>query len=468
VNRVLILAYFFPPSKAAGTFRTLRFVRDLPRCGWTPSVLTVHGSTYLPSEVDGALLAKVPPGTAVQRTAAPPFHRYYKRTLEALKALRRRAKPGPRATAGAAPAAATTPNAPLGGALDWLYMLCRTPDIDAGWYLPALLRGLWTVARRRPRVLYATGGPWTTFLVARDLARLTRLPLVLDYRDPWTLNPAVVRAGNAFEALALRMERTVVRRAHAIVANTDVLRDTLVQAHGTEIAPRIVVLHNSYDAADYSGPAPAPDPRFTFTYVGALYDAHSPEPLLRGVVQLLAARPELADRFQVRLVGSGAARVRARVAALGLESVVRVQDPVPHAEAVRLQRAAHALLVFLTVPSNHSTFIPSKVFEYVAANRPILAVTGGGALDALLRRRQLTRWIHRPEDTTGIATAVAEILDLHARNALPTLDAETVASFSGERAAERLAAVLAAAATGAALPAEATAPAPVEEAVLQR
>jgi glycosyltransferase involved in cell wall biosynthesis len=150
--------------------------------------------------------------------------------------------------------------------------------------------------------------------------------------------------------------------------------------------------------------------------------------------------------------------VAARVGALDLADVVHVQDPVAHAEAVRLQRAAHALLLFLTVPSDHSTFVPSKLYEYVAANRPILAVTRGGALERLLVRRGLSRWILRPEDTAGIAAAVAEILDLHARDALPVLPASTVESFSGAAAAERLAAVLDAAAGDAPLPAESPAP----------
>jgi hypothetical protein len=456
VKRVLMLAYFFPPSKAAGTFRTLRFVRDLPHCGWTPSIVTVRERTYLAVEVDPALVAKVPAAVVVRRTPAPPFHRWYKRTIEFAKSCRRgRARtagapsPSPGATATAGPAGAVAKRLSL---LDWIYMLARTPDIDAGWYLFALVRGLWAVVRERPHVLYATGGPWTTFLVARDLARWTGLPLVLDYRDPWTHNPAVVRSGNVFEAWALRLERTVVARAQAIVANTDVLRETLVAGHGESVRDRIVVLHNSYDAADYAGPAPERDPCFTFTYVGALYDAHSPEPLLQGVAELVRTRPDLRRTFRVRLVGSGAGRVAARVQALGLADVVEVRDPVPHAEAVRLQRAAHALLLFLTVASEHSTFVPSKLYEYVAAERPILAVTRGGALDGLLRRRGLTRWIRRPEDAAGIAADMIEVLDLHARGALPTLPATTVESFSGRAAAARLAATLDAVVAGTPFP----------------
>jgi glycosyltransferase involved in cell wall biosynthesis len=460
-------------------------VRDLPALGWSPGVLTVRPQDYLAIELDPALCNKVPASTRVVRAAAPALHRGYKRLIEAGKRLRggkanalASSTPGSQAatatpvpesatnsvaasasTPAAAPAstpaaapASTSAGAPnVRSPLDLAYMLCRTPDIDSGWYVPALVRGLWAVLRQRPRVLYATGGPWTTFLVARDLARLTRLPLVLDYRDPWTLNPAVVRSGNFFETLALRLERTVVRRARYIVANTDVLRETLARAHGDAIAAKTVVIHNSYDAADYESPAPPRETVFTLSYVGAMYDAHSPEPLLQAMVQLAAQRPDLRGRFRVRLVGAGAPRIAARVRSLGIEAFVDVGEPVPHAEAVRLQRAAHVLVLLLTVPSDHSTFVPSKLYEYIAANRPILAVTRGGALDRLLRGRQLTPWIYRPEDTLGIAQGLLNLYERYERDCLPALPEATVRSFSGIAAARALAGVLEAASSGAPL-----------------
>lgn len=476
MNRVLMLAYFFPPSKAAGTFRTLRFVRDLPDCGWEPSVLTVDPRAYVASDLDRHLLNKIPPGTPVHRTAAPPLHRWYKRAIESGKKLRRsksRAREAGRAAESAAAPHQNrgTPSSPpaapsMRSPLDLAYMLCRTPDIDAGWYVPALLNGLAIVKRERPQVLYATGGPWTTFLVARDLARLARLPLVLDYRDPWTLNPAVVRSGNVFERLAMRMERTVVQRARCIIANTDVLRETLVQAHGEAVGDKTVVIHNSFDAEDYAGPDPDPEDVFTMSYVGAMYDAHSPEPFLQAVAALCAERADLRGRFRVRLVGAGAPRIASLVRMLGLEDVVLVEDPVSHAEAVRRQRASQALLLFLTVPSDRSTFVPSKLYEYIAANRPILAVTRGGALEGLLRRRELTPWIYRPEDRLGIAQGILNLIERHERGRLPVLPRSTVQSFSGEAAARALADVLETGSSGVSVP-MAPGPAPGASEILE-
>jgi glycosyltransferase involved in cell wall biosynthesis len=473
MKRVLMLAYFFPPSKAAGTFRTLRFVRDLPACGWTPSVLTVRPEAYPPADLDPALLHKVPAATRVHRTPAPAYHRWYKRTQERLKGLRPGPAPGPAAPPSAAAPGGAPAAPPRLSPLDVVYMLCRTPDIDAGWYGFALAHGLGVVLRERPQVLYASGGPWTTFRIARDLSLLSGVPLVLDYRDPWTSNPSVLRHGSWFEDLALRLERGVVRRARCIVANTDVLRETLMETHGDAVGDKTVVIHNSYDAADYADPAPPRSPLFTLAYVGALYDAHSPESFLRALAGLVARRPEVGRKLRVQLVGPGAARTAARVRALGLDAVVDVREPVPHAEAVRLQRAAHALLLFLTVPSDRSTFVPSKLFEYVAARRPIFAVTRGGALERLLRGRQLTPWIYRPEDADGMEQGLLNLLERHERGCLPQLSEPTVRGFSGEAAAQALSGVLEAASAGRRLvpfsppatePSPATAPgaAPVE------
>ena len=118
-----------------------------------------------------------------------------------------------------------------------------------------VLRGAWWVWTRRPRGIYAAGGPWTTFLAARDISRLTGVPLVLDYRDPWSANPAAHRSG-WFESRAKALERGPLRRAVHVVANTDVLRHALVAAYGPDVAARCTIIHNSYDEADYATPAP--------------------------------------------------------------------------------------------------------------------------------------------------------------------------------------------------------------------
>jgi hypothetical protein len=444
-----MLAYYFPPSKAAGTFRTLRFVRDLPEWGWRARVLTVRPEAYPAADLDINLLHKVPNRTPVVRTAAPPWHRWFKTALLTIRD-RLLGRSGPRQT-DAPPASPPADNVSSMAVAsrrrrlsptEWIYTLLRTPDVDAGWRLPATLRGLWLILRHRPQVLYATGGPWTTFLVARDLSRWTRIPLVIDFRDPWAHNPATRDRGGFLEALGRRQEASVVRRARRIVANTDVLRDSLIEAHGPGIAEKITVIHNSFDAADYETPQPPREETLTLSYVGSLYDAHSPEPFLRALQRLLQEQPELRGSFRVRLVGSGAPRTNQMVLGLGLDDVVDVGAPVPHAQAVRIQRSSHVLLLFLTVASDHSTFIPSKLFEYVAARRAVFAVTRGGALQRILKSRNLSPWIFDPQDLQGMATGLLEVVQQFQRGSLPSFDDATVASFSGREAARSLAAVL--------------------------
>lgn len=449
MKRVLMLGYFFPPSKAAGTFRTLRFVRDLPQYGWKPHVFTVSARTYPERERDWQLLHKVPNTVSVTRTPAPPYHRWFKDSVQRLRSLVR----GERATRAAtsvepakrnASAERTAPRRiPTPASIsEWIYTVCRTPDIDAGWYAFGLLRGIALVLRARPDVLYATGGPWATFLLARDISRWTGVRLVLDYRDPWSHNPAVQRGGGFFEKLAHRLEASAVAQATRIVANTDVLRETLIAAHGPQVAEKTVIIHNSFDERDYASPRPPQSEIPTLCYVGSLYDAHSPEPFLTCLQKLFAKRPEVRGSFRVLLVGSGAPRTAQMVLALGLSDVVEVRAPVSHAEAVDLQRSAHALLLFLTVASDNSTFIPSKLFEYIAARRPIFAMTRGGALRRILERRDLTRWVYAPDDSEGMSAGIEDFLERNANGTLPELPDDVVRSFSGASAARALAAVL--------------------------
>lgn len=451
-----MLGYFFPPSKAAGTFRTLRFVRDLPEYGWRPRVLTVQPRSYPAGDLDAKLLSKVPNEITVHRTAAPPLHRWFKHLLLSMRNLLVGRRQPPDATTQSTPGTvASSPPIDLvvtapptrsgsrhGFSLtDWIYTLLRSPDIDAGWRWPATWRGLWLILRHRPALIYVTGGPWTSFLIARDLSRLTRVPLVIDFRDPWTHNPAARARGGFLEAMAKRQEASVVHQAARIVANTEVLKETLVRAHGPVVDSKCIVIHNSFDAGDYCAPAPPQPELLTLSYVGSLYDAHSPEPFLRALRELLVQHPDLRGRFQVRLVGSGAPRTSQMVLGLGLDDVVEVGAPVAHADAIKLQRSSHILLLFLTVASDASTFIPSKLFEYIAAQRPIFAITRGGALQRILQQRQLTPWVYSPEDLDGIAEGLRSVIDQYETGTLPQLSMEIVESFSGRAAARSLAAI---------------------------
>lgn len=347
MRRVLFLAYLFPPIANSGTRRSLSFVNNLPDCGWEPIVLALEPDRT--SSVDPELLAELRPGTRIERVPL----------LSRLRAQR---------WAG------------------WLPQVCRQrvvegiawrlqardalPDEGAGWLQPVVQKALQLHRSEGFDVIYASGWPWTAFLAAREIARRTGKPYVLDYRDQWTpsgdmaweqVTPRQRRENPALERLAAKDAAAVITVTRSLVKSVgrDCGRDEL---H---------LITNGFEPADFSGDVEAPaDGLLRIAYTGVWRPGYGLQDLYAAIAMLKAQGcPEL-SRLRVQAAGfTPGAAVEA-----GVAEWVSELGPVPHGQAVTLMKQAD--LLYLPVPTGYyaTASLPGKLFEYLACGRPILAV----------------------------------------------------------------------------------------------
>ena len=213
LKRVLMIAFHFPPEGGSGTQRTLKFARYLPECGWEVEVLTVRPETY--ELLDHSLLHEVPASVQVHRTFC----------VDPARHLR---------------------------VWGWYPGFLSFPDRYASWYPFGLRRGLRLLRERQFDVIYSSSPTRTAHLIACTLARMTGLPWVCDFRDPW-------RDGSATNDRRLRLrildslERLVAKQATHIIANTVPSGQTLINRLGSAIERKLTVLPNGYDEADFQG-----------------------------------------------------------------------------------------------------------------------------------------------------------------------------------------------------------------------
>src|SRR5207249_3453236 len=172
---ILIISHHFPPDYTSGSKRALRMASHLSALGWQVGVLTVHERYF--DRLDTTLL-----------NSSPAFDVLRTRSLEPAAWIRRR-----RGRALAIPAIQDAPIA--GGAIpsesrtETMLRRCwnacvAIPDEYVGWLPFATWAG--TLKAKRPDLVLATLGPSTNALVGWLVASLRRVPLVLDYRDPWS------------------------------------------------------------------------------------------------------------------------------------------------------------------------------------------------------------------------------------------------------------------------------------------
>ena len=363
--RLLLIAFYFPPAGGGGVQRTLKFCRHLPEFGVDVDVLAPSDPKWF--AIDEPLLAEIPAATTVHRT----------RFIGPASSFRGDALRGSRGWRRAAVHAR------------YAYERALIPDKAAPWAATAVPAAVRIVRRRRIDAIMTTSPPPSVHLIGAAVATATSRPWVADLRDSWLAHPHrryESRGVRAKRAVERTMARTVARRASALVAVTEAIAAELGALDPVAAAKTHVIGHG-VDLSDFEGLAYAPEGPFTIVHTGAFFGQRSPRPFLTGLRDLLHRRPDLHGQVVVRFVGDLRASDRAWARALGIDDAWEETGFVPFREAVAAQRSADALLLLIPhADGRGDTVVSGKVYEYLAARRPVLAaVPPAGVAAALVR-----------------------------------------------------------------------------------
>ncbi len=257
------------------------------------------------------------------------------------------------------------------------------PDAQIGWVPFGWRAG--RRARREPGfdVIYSSAAPISAHLIAGLVKRSTRRPWVADFRDPWVGNPFDPPLRGLKGRLQRRMERWIVSHADRVVVVVEGMREMFVERY-PEHADKFLTISNGYDRADLADltPVRGEPGRFTLLFAGSLYRPGELVAFLGGTELLLARRPDLRARLRVQFVGQVSADNR-RYADLyaapdRIGDVVSFEGFVPRRDALARMAGADALLQLMTDEPGTGLFVGGKLYEYMAFDRPILAVMPPG------------------------------------------------------------------------------------------
>ncbi|MGB0383225.1 MAG: glycosyltransferase [Ardenticatenaceae bacterium] len=292
------------------------------------------------------------------------------------------------------------------------------PDKQIGWLPFALSEVSHQFKNWTPDVIYASASPVTSLIVAHMLARRHAIPWVGELRDLWVDNQYYQYPGWR-KRVEEKLERRVLSSAIGLVTVSQPLADTLQTKFGK---PTAVIL-NGFDPADNADQSETAFKHdgLRIVYTGKIYAGRqTPAPLFEALRRL----DNYAEKVRVAFYGASRDLVRKIANDYGVEKQVEINDSVPHHQALKAQREADVLLHLLWNDPKQPGVYNAKVFEYLGARRPILAVGYTGNVtaqlvgkreaglatdDPILIADQLEKWIKQKEQLGSIRSLTSSV-----------------------------------------------------------
>jgi glycosyltransferase involved in cell wall biosynthesis len=410
VNKVLVISYHFPPTGGAKTRRMLKFLKHLPSFSWKPIVLTAKNPRIF--NFDPSLVKELPNGLEVHRATT-------------VESLIHNTRSHPYVHQSNSEHSHDSPSK----IKLWRAKLRRSfgrwisiPDAFISWVPFAVSLALKIRNKDAIDVVYATAPPFSNLIVATVLKKLTGLPVVYDFRDAWVSNPARKRKYPKLRrSLESLYESSVVRNADLILSTTAGIVDDFRTRYPHEAPAKFALLTNGYDTEDLASASPpreAPSDRMRLVHTGHLTAERSPRHFMQALGRLLQERPDAKHEIEVWFVGQNdpfldGKRIEDYVTEYALESVVRLIQHVPRAEAWRYQMSADILLLFIgRVPEEQRlTYgVAGKVFDYMIAKKPVLGLADSGPVSQIIEETKIGEVID-PSDTESIKIYLEKSLD---------------------------------------------------------
>jgi glycosyltransferase involved in cell wall biosynthesis len=359
MEKVLIIAYQFPPMGGSGVQRTAKFVKYLRNYGWEPVVLT--RKTGKRTLLDESLLKEIPDDIKIIRTSSfdlteipVPFNIPGK--IIARKIL--------------------------------------IPDAELLWKRNAIKKAIKILKKEKINTVYTTSYPYSDHMLGLYIKkRFEEVHWVADFRDEWTNNPYLIDNPHYKMRMKIeeKMEEKVLKKADVLITNTPFMKDNFIKNNKKlNLKNRFHVIPNGFDEEDFKGMEQTnlQNKKFTITHTGSLYGRRKPDIFFAALRDLIEKKEVEKDKIEVILIGNlKTAALKNLSLEYSLSDIVSIKDYMPHKECLVSLMNSDALLLLEGAGPGAEAFYTGKIFEYINTGRPILAVIPeNGAAASIIKK----------------------------------------------------------------------------------
>ncbi|MEJ4088017.1 glycosyltransferase family 4 protein [Galbibacter orientalis] len=356
MKKVLIICYYWPPAGGPGVQRWLNFVKFLPEFGIEPVVYIPENPNY-PME-DASFLAEVPKEITILKQ--PIFEPYKFASIFSGKKTKQISKG----------IISNKKQSFTEKVLLWIRGNFFIPDARVFWVKPSVNYLKKYLEKEDITTIITTGPPHSVHLIGMKLKKQLDLKWIADFRDPWTnigYHSALKLTKNS-QQKHKKLEHEVLNSADLIVTTS---YTTKVEFETISSKP-IEVITNGFITPEIK--KSKIDKKFTVSHIGSLLSGRNPKVLWSVIGELLEENSDFKKDFQLQLAGAVSKEVLESIEAYNIDENLSILGYVAHQKAIELQRATQVLLLIEIDAEKTRGIIPGKLFEYMAATRPIIAL----------------------------------------------------------------------------------------------
>ncbi len=309
------------------------------------------------------------------------------------------------------------------------------PDSKIRWKKPALELADQIIEEHKIDTIFATAPPFTDFLIALELSKKHNLPFVVDYRDVWLDNPFHFYATPFHKLYSIKLETQILTYAKKAIVTNRHSKELLLKRYGFLNHDDVVIIPHGYDKDDF---APhknlKPDRnKFTITHSGLFQDNRTPKYFFKALAEFIKEKPAAVSRINAKFLGLMRPAHEKLIKKYKLIDNIETYGYLSHSDAVAALMTSDVLWLML----NDTVRSPGKLYEYIGAEKPILACLPEGAMKkiALDTRAAIAT---SPKDVKSIKDAIARFYELWQKDLLPSPDRDYAESFDRRKLTELL------------------------------
>ena len=353
MKKALIITYYWPPAGGSGVQRWLKFVKYFRDFDVEPIIYTVKNPNY--PIIDESLVNDIPKGIEVlKQTIWEPnniLSLFGKKKTESAGFLN--SKP-----------------TFFGKILQYVRANYFIPDARKYWVKPSVKFLREYISKNKIDVVITTGPPHSMHLIGLELKKTLNVKWISDFRDPWTeidyfhqlpLTKKSIKKHHSLEQEVLKKADSVL-----VVGNT-------MKLNYNKFSNVVKTITNGFDGEIVLTKTEL-DEKFTLTHIGLMNADRNPKILWEAISELISENNNFKKDFILKLIGKVDATVTESISKYKLQNNVELINYVTHNEVVNFQKKSQVLLMLVNNVPSAKGIITGKIFEYLMAKRPILAI----------------------------------------------------------------------------------------------